>query len=280
MAEAIAGGGMAEAFNLAEGHTLANVTFDVDYAALDAAITGEGVYEGWITIADAVIHDAEGNDVTDNYALTFVSGDVNVSTLSYTVHYYRYYGGTTTRRVFADRVVTGVKLGETYTEAATDGGHFTSFADLYRRHGYYMMSNTTPRYKIRPDDGHPMVTADITISANPEENVINFYFIPRMAISATVRYVYIGNDDLNHSETLYPYVLNQVITDISSRVLANTVEGYTVSRIEGLPLTIGPNEDRNVITVYYEPQVLTEILDLGVPTGASLGGLNVGDCCE
>ena len=99
-------------------------------------------------------------------------------------------------------------------------------------------------------------------------------------ISATVRYVYIGNDDLNHSETLYPYVLNQVITDISSRVLANTVEGYTVSRIEGLPLTIGPNEDRNVITVYYEPQVLTEILDLGVPTGASLGGLNVGDCCE
>ena len=280
LAEAIAGGGMAEAFNLAEGHTLANVTFDVDYAALDAAITGEGVYEGWITIADAVIHDAEGNDVTDNYALTFVSGDVNVSTLSYTVHYYRYYGGTTTRRVFADRVVTGVKLGETYTEAATDGGHFTSFADLYRRHGYYMMSNTTPRYKIRPDDGHPMVTADITISANPEENVINFYFIPRMAISATVRYVYIGNDDLNHSETLYPYVLNQVITDISSRVLANTVEGYTVSRIEGLPLTIGPNEDRNVITVYYEPQVLTEILDLGVPTGASLGGLNVGDCCE
>ena len=280
LAEAIAGGGMAEAFNLAEGHTLANVTFDVDYAALDAAITGEGVYEGWITIADAVIHDAEGNDVTDNYALTFVSGDVNVSTLNYTVHYYRYYGGTTTRRVFADRVVTGVKLGETYTEAATDGGHFTSFADLYRRHGYYMMSNTTPRYKIRPDDGHPMVTADITISANPEENVINFYFIPRMAISATVRYVYIGNDDLNHSETLYPYVLNQVITDISSRVLANTVEGYTVSRIEGLPLTIGPNEDRNVITVYYEPQVLTEILDLGVPTGASLGGLNVGDCCE
>ncbi len=280
LTEAIAAGGMAEAVNLAEGHTLKEATFSVDYDALEAAITGEGVYEDWIEITGAVILDAQGNDVTDNYALTFISGDVNVATLSYTVHYYRYYGGTTTRRVFADRVVTGVKLGETYTEAATDGGHFTSFADLYRRHGYYMMSNTTPRYKIRPDDGHPMVTAEITISADPAQNVINFYFIPRMAISATVRYVYIGNDDLNHSETLYPYVLNQVISDISSRVLANTVEGYAVTRIEGLPLTIGPNEDRNVITVYYEPQVLTEILDLGVPTGASLGGLNVGDCCE
>ena len=280
LTEAIAAGGMAEAVNLAEGHTLKEATFSVDYAALEAAITGEGVYEDWIEITGAVILDAQGNDVTDNYALTFISGDVNVATLSYTVHYYRYYGGTTTQRVFADRVVTGVKLGETYTEAATDGGHFTSFADLYRRHGYYMMSNTTPRYKIRPDDGHPMVTAEITISADPAQNVINFYFIPRMAISATVRYVYIGNDDLNHSETLYPYVLNQVISDISSRVLANTVEGYAVTRIEGLPLTIGPNEDRNVITVYYEPQVLTEILDLGVPTGASLGGLNVGDCCE
>ena len=280
LTEAIAAGGMAEAVNLAEGHTLKEATFSVDYDALEAAITGEGVYEDWIEITGAVILDAQGNDVTDNYALTFISGDVNVATLSYTVHYYRYYGGTTTQRVFADRVVTGVKLGETYTEAATDGGHFTSFADLYRRHGYYMMSNTTPRYKIRPDDGHPMVTAEITISADPAQNVINFYFIPRMAISATVRYVYIGNDDLNHSETLYPYVLNQVISDISSRVLANTVEGYAVTRIEGLPLTIGPNEDRNVITVYYEPQVLTEILDLGVPTGASLGGLNVGDCCE
>ena len=74
--------------------------------------------------------------------------------------------------------------------------------------------------------------------------------------------------------------LDQVISDISPRVLANTVPGYTMQRIEGLPLTIRSDRDRNVINVYYEPQIYVTILDLEVPTGASLGGLNVGDCSE
>ena len=102
----------------------------------------------------------------------------------------------------------------------------------------------------------------------------------RTDLTARINYVYIGNSALNRTERLYNLTQGEVITDIGSRVLRNTIDGYMVSRIEGLPMTVRVNESRNVITVYYEPQILTEILDLEVPTGASLGGLNVGDCCE
>ena len=102
----------------------------------------------------------------------------------------------------------------------------------------------------------------------------------RTDLTARINYVYIGNSALNRTERLYDLTQGEVITDIGSRVLRNTIDGYTVSRIEGLPMTVRVTESRNVITVYYEPQILTEILDLEVPTGSSLGSLNVGDCCE
>ena len=280
LAEAIANGSMATALNLADGHTLKSVNIAVDPTFNPATdITGEGVYVGKLVISDAVIVDKEGNVVTGNYYLTLINGNINVAALSYTVHYYRYDGGPTTTRLWEDRVITGVEVGQTYTEYANAVRGFT-YQELYSDYRYYVMSNTSPRYKIRPDSGAAMLSQNLTVSLNPAENVINFYFAPRVTVGYTINYIYNGNPSLNTSETVPSAELDQVISDISPRVLANTVSGYTVQRIEGLPLTIRSDRENNVINVYYEPQIYVTILDLEVPTGASLGGLNVGDCSE
>ncbi|NLF28475.1 MAG: hypothetical protein GX592_11320, partial [Clostridiales bacterium] len=280
LAEAIANGSMATALNLADGHALKSVDVTLDSTFNPATdITGEGTYVGKLVISSAVIVDENGNAVTGNYYLTLINGDINVTAPSYTVHYYRYDGGPTTTRVWADRLITNVKAGEVYTEYANAVRGFT-YQELYSDYRYYVMSNTTPRYKIRPDSGDAMLSQSLTVSLNPAENVINFYFAPRAAVGYTINYIYNGNPSLNRSETVPSAELEQVISDISPRVLANTVPGYTMQRVEGLPLTIRSDRDRNVINVYYEPQIYVTILDLEVPTGASLGGLNVGDCSE
>ncbi|NLF27475.1 MAG: hypothetical protein GX592_06210 [Clostridiales bacterium] len=280
LAEAITNGSMATALNLVGGHTLQSldITLDPTFNP-DIDITGEGVYVGKIVVSNAVIFDENGKDVTKNYFLTYINGDLNVTAMSYTVHYYTYDGGPTTTRVWEDRAVTGVKVGEIYTEYANAVRGFT-YQELYSDYRYYVMSNTSPRYRIRPDSGAAMLSQNLTVSLNPAENEISFYFAPRVTVGYTIYYIYNGNPSMNTSETVPSAELDQVISDISPRVLANTVSGYTVERIEGLPLTIRSDRGSNVINVYYEPQIYVTILDLEVPTGASLGGLNVGDCSE
>ena len=137
------------------------------------------------------------------------------------------------------------------------------------------MLNVATATGTSPDPEQP----DVPVTPGTEEVPTEEEAI-RTDLTARINYVYIGNSALNRTERLYDLTQGEVITDIGSRVLRNTIDGYTVSRVEGLPMTVRVTESRNVITVYYEPQILTEILDLEVPTGASLGGLNVGDCCE
>ena len=178
-----------------------------------------------------------------------------------------------------DITVTDELTGDTWTIESLEPGaeqtfttsHVVSSADGAAG----VVVNVATATGTSPDPEQP----DVPVTPGTEEVPTEEEAI-RTDLSARINYVYIGNSALNHTERLYDLTQGEVITDIGSRVLRNTIDGYTVSRVEGLPMTVRVTESRNVITVYYEPQILTEILDLEVPTGASLGGLNVGDCCE
>ena len=178
-----------------------------------------------------------------------------------------------------DITVTDELTGDTWTIESLEPGaeqtfttsHVVSSADGAAG----VVVNVATATGTSPDPEQP----DVPVTPGTEEVPTEEEAI-RTDLSARINYVYIGNSALNRTERLYDLTQGEVITDIGSRVLRNTIDGYTVSRVEGLPMTVRVTESRNVITVYYEPQILTEILDLEVPTGASLGGLNVGDCCE
>lgn len=60
------------ASNLAEGHSVQSV--ESSFTATEA-----GYYEAMIDVSDAVIVDAKGNDVTRNYAITYIFGDLRIT---------------------------------------------------------------------------------------------------------------------------------------------------------------------------------------------------------
>lgn len=60
------------ASNLAEGHSVQSV--ESSFTATEA-----GYYETMIDVSDAVIVDAKGNDVTRNYAITYIFGDLRIT---------------------------------------------------------------------------------------------------------------------------------------------------------------------------------------------------------
>ena len=60
------------ASNLAEGHSVQSV--ESSFTATEA-----GYYEAMIDVSDAVIVDAKGNDVTRNYAITYIFGNLRIT---------------------------------------------------------------------------------------------------------------------------------------------------------------------------------------------------------
>ena len=92
--------------------------------------------------------------------------------------------------------------------------------------------------KIEPTE------AEITIGV--ENNVINFYYEKKTDIKYRIEYYYDGkiNDD-NTEENTATY------EDVIENYDDKNITGYKLDRTENLPLTIGANEEENVIKVYY-----------------------------
>ena len=95
-------------------------------------------------------------------------------------------------------------------------------------------------YKKQRIDGLPL-----TISSNPDENVVNVYYI-RDELGYTVHYFYDNVEDENQ-------MINENATfgTTIESVPDKNKTGYKQDRIEGLPLTISANPDENIVNVYY-----------------------------
>ena len=85
----------------------------------------------------------------------------------------------------------------------------------------------------------------LTISTEKSNNIIKVYYKPREDLRYTVEYYYDGTKE---DSTVYTSIkFGTVINEYEPR----EKEGYQLEKVEGTPLTIGVNEEQNVIKVYY-----------------------------
>ena len=206
----------------------------------------------------------DGVDVTANYEPIFETetGDLTVKTITLSVKYRLYDNGKTNKKVAIDTPVKYLSVGDTFTKWC------------HEIDGYIILNQST--YKPA---GHGYKTSDPIVVPGVNEMTL-YYGLP--LTHYTIRYIYLDGPEYNHSETIAAAV-GTVVSDIGNKIIANTIEGYSHLRTEGLTLVV-PADGSGLITVYYgeatTEEILTNIDDLEVPTGASLGALNVGDCCE
>ena len=85
----------------------------------------------------------------------------------------------------------------------------------------------------------------LTISTNTHNNIIKVYYKAREDLRYTVEYYYDGikEDTVTYTDIKF----GTTITEYENRVK----EGYQLEKVEGIPLTIGINEQNNIIKVYY-----------------------------
>ena len=85
----------------------------------------------------------------------------------------------------------------------------------------------------------------LTISTDTNNNIIKVYYKAREDLRYTVEYYYDGNKE--DSVTYTNIKFGTIITEYEDRVK----EGYQLERVEGTPLTVGVNEQNNIIKIYY-----------------------------
>ncbi len=117
----------------------------------------------------------------------------------------------------------------------------------------------------------------LTITGTPGSNVIRVYYARRTTMRYRVEYYYDGDLNSGMTESYGQQMYGQVIYNYHDKV----VGGYKLVRTENLPLTLGEDEQLNVIRVYYEKigggEKLSLIEDVAVPLSAGVGGLNAGE---
>ena len=163
---------------------------------------------------------------TENLPLTIVADEKdNVikvyyvkDTFKYNVEYY--YDGE-------------INEGETEEYTATFQDEITEYED----------KNITG-YKLEKTENLPL-----TITENPDNNVIKVYYI-KDTFNYTVEYYYDGK--INDSKTEN---LQATFKDVIEKYEDKNIIGYKLEKTENLPLTISANEKDNIIKVYYAKDI-------------------------
>ena len=110
-------------------------------------------------------------------------------------------------------------------------------------------------------DGYTLVSTvglGLIVDKNPDNNVIKIYYEYTGGISEedmvtyVLEYYYDNIQDLSRRQTMRAIVGN-IITkeDLSGKIEANMLEGYKLSSMTNIPLTVSKNEEDNIIKIYY-----------------------------
>ena len=95
-------------------------------------------------------------------------------------------------------------------------------------------------YKFEKTENLPL-----TVSENPENNVIKVYYV-KDVFGYTVEYYYDGVLNEENTET-YTATYQDVIENYEDK----NIVGYKLEKTENLPLTVSENPDNNIIKIYY-----------------------------
>ena len=102
--------------------------------------------------------------------------------------------------------------------------------------------NLKEGYVFDREENYPLI-----VSTNEEDNVIKIYYKAREDLSYRIEYYYDGV--INNDETIN--VDNVKFGTVVSEFTDKAIEGYQFSSVSNYPLTVGVNEEDNVIRVYY-----------------------------
>ena len=144
----------------------------------------------------------------------YINIGLKKSTFEYKVEYYY------------DGVIDNTK---TETTQATYGDEINTYTD-----------KNIVGYKFEKTENLPL-----TVSENPENNVIKVYYV-KNTFNYTVEYYYDGVLNEENTET-YTATYQDVIENYEDK----NISGYKLDNTENLPLTISENPEDNVIKVYY-----------------------------
>ena len=230
---------------LQPGHEIKEVEYD-------GGQIHAGDYEDEIVPTKVIIRDADGNDVTDHYEITFEPGDLTIT-----------------------------KRDLTITAGSYEGDYDAKWHDV----GYTVdnLAETDKITALQMKDGKEIVPCELTPDFLPETlkithengedstNDYNVTYVPgsliihSVIVKYRVKYFYDGVYAKGEDEKGKGDVLTQITDYYGKRK-----EGWKLDRVENLPLTLGLNEEENVIYVYY----------VHIPLTGFLGAYNVGDCIE
>ena len=195
----------------------------------DQKVQGGMTFEDVVTSADEVIDiDGYNYDSVDPETLTIGTGEnvINIyytkrTDLSYTVNYLE---KDTNKVLHEAKTVDKQTFGDTVTETAIDV------------QGYNKVDPTSQ---------------NLTVTADPAENVITFYYTKRTDLSYTVNYYWNGTTEkVADSKT----VENQTFEDVIIEA-PKLIEGYTPISLERQELIITTDDNDNTITFYYYKNV-------------------------
>ena len=213
-----------------------NLSYKVNYLEKDTdkVLSPQKVKDGMtfgtvITSSDEVIKiDGYNYDSVDKDTLEIGTGDnvINIyytkrTDLSYTVNYLE---KDTNKVLHEAKTVDKQTFGDTVTETAIDV------------QGYNKVDPTSQ---------------NLTVTADPAENVITFYYTKRTDLSYTVNYYWNGTTEkVAESKTVNDQTFEAVIKE--APIL---IDGYTPISLERQELTITTDDNDNTITFYYYKNV-------------------------
>lgn len=205
---------------------------------------------------------AGGENVTDNYRISYVTAFITVQppvNTAYTIEYYY-----DVARDAKDENPTYELWAYDLVDDAKELDVITDIGDAAEQH-------LLEGYVHAATENLPM-----TLSQNSEDNVIRVYYDRVQGVEYRVEYYY-GNVLDAEATQEYRGRYHDIITAYQHIPRA----GFVLAREENLPLTLGLAKEDNVIRIYYRAVNYTNIItDAEIPLHGGMASLNVGDAVE
>ena len=120
--------------------------------------------------------------------------------------------------------------------------------DSKTEYGQAAYQTTINGYPDKVIEGYTLDREEnLPLTIDTKDNLINVFYAKRTDLSYVVQYYYDGVLD----EDATVYYVNQTFGDKITKYIDKAKDGYTLDRVENLPLTISVDKDKNIIKVYY-----------------------------
>lgn len=131
--------------------------------------------------------------------------------------------------------------------------------DSKTEYGQAAYQTTINGYPDKVIEGYTLDREEnLPLTIDTKDNLINVFYAKRTDLSYVVQYYYDGVLD----EDATVYYVNQTFGDKITKYIDKAKDGYTLDRVENLPLTISVDKEKNIIKVYYVNTAKDEAIEI------------------